>query len=97
MVRNQNGCHSRGNYAPEDGFAGAAPECMLIIVKVKQAKKYLREFYLFPPEADLYQEDDIMMGMDFAVQTANERKMPLFYMSWNGKQPGSPYWKKSSK
>ena len=66
-----------GNYAPEEGFGGAAPEAMLIIVKVKQAKKYLREFYLFPSEAELFQENDIMMGMDFAVRTANERKLPL--------------------
>mgnify|MGYP000051962288 CR=1 FL=1 len=57
-------------------FAGA-PEAMLIIVKVKQAKKYLREFYLFPSQAELFQENDIMMGMDFAVRMANERKLPL--------------------
>ena len=66
-----------GNYAPEEGFCGAAPEAMLIIVKVKQAKKYLREFYLFPSQAELFQENDIMMGMDFAVRMANERKLPL--------------------
>ena len=66
-----------GNYAPEEGFCRAAPEAMLIIVKVKQAKKYLREFYLFPSQAELFQENDIMMGMDFAVRMANERKLPL--------------------
>lgn len=66
-----------GNYTPEEGFCGAAPEAMLIIVKVKQAKKYLREFYLFPSQAELFQENDIMMGMDFAVRMANERKLPL--------------------
>ena len=66
-----------GNYAPEEGVCGAAPEAMLIIVKVKQAKKYLREFYLFPSQAELFQENDIMMGMDFAVRMANERKLPL--------------------
>lgn len=36
-----------GNYFPEENFSGAAPEAILIIVKVKPAKKYLREFYLF--------------------------------------------------
>ena len=66
-----------GSYALEEEFCGAAPEAMLIIVKVKQAKKYLRELYLFPSEAELFQEDDIMMGMDFAVRTANDRRMPL--------------------
>ena len=66
-----------GNYFPEENFSGAAPEAMLIIVKVKPAKKYLREFYLFPSEAELFQENDIMMGVDFAVRTANDRKLPL--------------------
>lgn len=54
-----------GNYFPEENFSGAAPEAMLIVVKVKQAKKYLREFYLFPSEAELFQENDIMMGGGF--------------------------------
>ena len=66
-----------GNYFPEENFSGAAPEAMLIVVKVKPAKKYLREFYLFPSEAELFQENDIMMGVDFAVRTANDRKLPL--------------------
>ena len=66
-----------GNYFPEENFSGAAPEATLIVVKVKQAKKYLREFYLFPSEAELFQENDIMVGMDFAVRTANDRKLPL--------------------
>lgn len=43
-----------GNYFPEENFSGAAPEAILIIVKVKPAKKYLREFYLFPAEAELF-------------------------------------------
>ena len=66
-----------GNYFPEENFSGAAPEAMLIVVKVKQAKKYLREFYLFPSEAELFQENDIMMGMDFAIRIANDRNLPL--------------------
>ncbi len=66
-----------GNYFPEENFSGAAPEAILIIVKVKPAKKYLREFYLFPAEAEIFQENDIMTGMDFAVRIANDRRMPL--------------------
>ena len=66
-----------GNYFPEENFSGAAPEAMLIIVKVKPAKKYLREFYLFPAEAEIFQENDIMTGLDFAVRIANDRRMPL--------------------
>ena len=40
-----------GNQVPEENFTGAAPEASLIIIKVKQAKQYLRNFYLYPPDA----------------------------------------------
>lgn len=36
-----------GNYTPENGFSGAAPEAMLIIVKVKQAKNIFGSFIFF--------------------------------------------------
>ena len=34
-----------------ENFSGAAPEAVLIIVKLKRAKKYLRDFYLLPEDA----------------------------------------------
>ena len=49
-----------GNRIPEQGFSGAAPEAELVVVKLKQAKKYLRELYLIPSSAEVFQEDDIM-------------------------------------
>ena len=61
-----------GNYTPEEGFCGAAPEAMLIIVKVKQAKKYLREFYLFPSQAELFQENDIMTTTVLAAPASSK-------------------------
>ena len=68
-----------GNLVPQENFSGAAPEASLIIVKVKQAKEYLRQFYLFPPDVDLFQEDDVMMGMAYAMRFAREAKMPLSF------------------
>ena len=37
-----------GNYFPEENFSGAAPEAMLIIVKVKPAKKISSGVLSFP-------------------------------------------------
>lgn len=85
-----------GNYFPEENFSGAAPEAMLIIVKVKPAKKYLREFYLFPAEAEIFQENDIMTGMDFAVRIANDRRMPLSLCLGIGSSQGAHIGKKST-
>lgn len=66
-----------GNFMPEENFSGAAPEASLIIIKVKPAKKYLRDFYLFPAEAEVFQEDDIMLAVSFAMKCARNLGLPL--------------------
>ena len=60
-----------------ENFSGAAPEAVLIIVKLKRAKKYLRDFYLLPEDAQVYQENDIMSGVYYAMQAAQRLNMPL--------------------
>lgn len=66
-----------GNMIPEQGFSGAAPEAELVVVKLKQAKKYLREFYLISPSAEVFQEDDIMLAISYVVKTAFRYQKPL--------------------
>ena len=66
-----------GNMVPGENFTGAAPEATLIIIKVKPAKQYLRNFYLYPPEAEVFQENDVMMAIAFAITQAKKLKMPL--------------------
>ena len=66
-----------GNMGQGENFTGAAPEATLIIIKVKPAKQYLRNFYLYPPEAEVFQEDDVMMAIAFAIRQAKELGVPL--------------------
>ena len=66
-----------GNMVQGENFTGAAPEATLIIIKVKPAKQYLRNFYLYPPEAEAFQENDVMMAIAFAISQAKKLKMPL--------------------
>ena len=66
-----------GNMVQGENFTGAAPEATLIIIKVKPAKQYLRNFYLYPPEAEVFQEDDVMMAIAFAIRLAKELGVPL--------------------
>lgn len=61
----------------KEGFSGAAPEADLVIVKLKQAKRYLRDFYLLPQDQDIYQEDDIMLAIAYVLRVARELQMPL--------------------
>ena len=66
-----------GNLVPEENFSGAAPEASLIVIKLKHAKKYIRDFYQMSQAEDVFQEDDIMMGMAFAMKCARALGMPL--------------------
>ena len=66
-----------GNMVPGENFTGAAPEATLIIIKVKPAKQYLRNFYLYPPDAEVFQENDVMMAIAFAISWAKKLEMPL--------------------
>lgn len=66
-----------GSDIREESFCGAAPEAELIVVKLKQAKQYLRDFYLIPPGAAAFQENDIMLGIWYAIRKARERSCSL--------------------
>ena len=78
-----------GGSLPEQDFTGAAPECELIVVKLKQAKRYLREFYLVSQDADAYQENDIMMGIKYLRVTAFRLGRPLIILIALGSNLGS--------
>lgn len=55
-----------GNEDIENRFIGAAFDATLIVVKLKPAKKYLRDLFLIPENATAYQEDDIMAALTYA-------------------------------
>lgn len=66
-----------GSEIPEKNFVGAAPYSRIAMVKLKPAKQYLRDFYFINPDATVYQENDIMAGVRYLHQVAQERHMPL--------------------
>ncbi len=66
-----------GSEIPEKNFVGAAPYCKIAMVKLKQAKEYLRDFYFINRNAVAYQENDIMAGVWYLNRLAQERHMPL--------------------
>lgn len=63
--------------APSEDFMGAAPESEIVMVKLKPAKHYLRDYFLINSEAVAFQENDIMMGVQFLAGYANVRNLPL--------------------
>ncbi len=48
-------------------YLGAAPDADIVVVKLKQAKPYLREYYLIPEEVPCYQENDIMTALKYVI------------------------------
>lgn len=60
-----------------NGFTGLAPGAELVIVKLKQAKPYLREFFEIPDNIPCYQETDIIMGVKYLDEVAEKLKRPM--------------------
>ncbi len=61
----------------EEPFSGVAPESSILVVKLKNAKKNLREYMLIPEDVTCYSEDDIILGIKYLVNKAMELDKPL--------------------
>ena len=66
-----------GSAVPEEEFLGAAPEASIAVVKLKQAKQYLRDYYFIPSDAECYQETDLMLGIRYLNLLADSLNLPL--------------------
>jgi subtilisin family serine protease len=73
----------------ENDFIGAVPQAHLAVVKLKEAKQYLKDFYFIPDEAVAYQETDIMMGVAYLDALANKWNLPLVICLALGNSVGS--------
>lgn len=61
----------------ESPYGGVAPLASIAMVKVKQAKPYLRDFYQIPEEAFCVAEEDIIYGVEWLRAVAGRENMPL--------------------
>src|SRR5699024_10550911 len=66
-----------GSRLPEQDFTGAAPRASIAVVKLKEAKEYLKEFFCFSGSGPVYQETDIIMGYSYLTDLARSLNMPL--------------------
>lgn len=78
-----------GGVNEKEQFLGAAPESQIAVVKLKPAKKYLRDFYLIQTEEPCYQENDIMLGIAYLNQLAEQLELPLILCIALGTNMGS--------
>ena len=66
-----------GSADPANDFTGAVPEAKIIVVKLKPAKKFLRNFYFINDNVPAYQENDIMLGLNYIRRCSVEFGLPI--------------------
>lgn len=58
-------------------FSGIAPRADIAVVKLKQAKNYLRDYFFIGRDVPCYQETDILQGIQYMRRLAEERNQPM--------------------
>ena len=58
-------------------YIGAAPEADIVVVKLKEAKQYLRDFFMVPGGVPAYEETDIMLGVRYADSFTEQFHRPV--------------------
>lgn len=66
-----------GSSIENGSFIGAAPECRIVAVKLKEAKQYLRDYYKIPPGVPCYSETDILQAIQYLQKYVSIFTKPL--------------------
>lgn len=70
-------------------FTGAAPDAQIVVVKVKPAKQYLREYYMVRDGVPAYSADDIIFAIKYVRQFAIPFEQPVVLCYGMGTSLGS--------
>ncbi len=66
-----------GNDDLSNGFYGIAKDAEFVVVKLKPAKSYLKNFFIIPEDALCYQENDILFALNYLKNVAIRLKRPI--------------------
>lgn len=78
-----------GNDVPLENFYGVAPGGDLIVVKLRQAKQSLRDFFFIPEGSICFQENHIMWAVQYCVGVARQYNRPLVICLGLGSSQGA--------
>ena len=78
-----------GRQLPDIPFTGAAPNVFIAMVKLKQAKQYLRRFFRVPENTPAYQENDLIAAAIYLTTLARQENLPLVLCITTGTSSGS--------
>lgn len=66
-----------GSELAKENFIGAAPDSLIAVVKLKQAKPFIRRLQQIPEDAVAYLETDIMLGLRYLDMLAVQEGKPM--------------------
>ena len=70
-------------------FSGASPDADILVIKLKECKSYLRDYYLIPEDVIAYQSTDIIMALEYADSFARSFYRPVIFCVALGSSYGS--------
>ncbi|ROR31821.1 subtilase family protein [Mobilisporobacter senegalensis] len=71
------GALAAGSLDAENNFVGVVPDAEFVVVKLKQAKQCLRNFFSIPEEAVCFQETDILQGINYLYNMSRSLNRPI--------------------
>ncbi|MCT4596412.1 MAG: S8 family peptidase [Vallitalea sp.] len=78
-----------GRSDESNGFVGAAPDASIAVVKLKEAKKCLKEFYLLEDVDSVYQSTDVILAAKYLREKSAQLQMPFVLIIGLGSNQGA--------
>ncbi|MDF2537869.1 MAG: hypothetical protein K0S76_890 [Herbinix sp.] len=66
-----------GSEIEQEDFSGVVPDSDLVIVKLKQAKQNIKNFFAIPDNVPCYQSNDIMWAAQYLIGVARRLRRPI--------------------
>lgn len=77
-----------GNKDIDHDFIGIAPESLIAVVKLKEAKPYLREYFGVEDNVPAYSETDLIFAVQFLLELARRHQKPISILMGTGSSNG---------
>lgn len=78
-----------GSYQADNNYSGVAPDAEFVVVKLKPAKRVIKDFFQIPEDAVCYQGNDIMFGVKYLSEIARNMGRPIVICIGLGTSQGS--------
>jgi subtilisin family serine protease len=78
-----------GNEVPDSDFYGIATLSEYVVVRLKPAKNYIKNFYLIPQNAVAFQSTDLFFAISYLLSVKNLLQMPMVLCMALGTSQGS--------